>query len=54
LIDLTPGTRINLFQYAGIAADLQEWIGRPVDLARRSRLKPRVRPNVEAGAIQAF
>lgn len=54
LIDLDPGARINLFEYAGIAADLQEWIGQPIDLARRSRLKPHVRPDAEASVVRAF
>lgn len=54
LIDLDPAVRLNLFAYAGIAADLQEWIGHPVDLARRARLRPHVRPSVEASAVRAF
>ncbi len=54
LIDLDPAAHVDLFAYAGIAVDLEAWIGRPVDLARRARLRPHVRPSAEADAVQAF
>ncbi|MDH5750052.1 MAG: nucleotidyltransferase family protein [Rhodospirillales bacterium] len=44
----------TLFSYAGIAADIKEWIGREVDLAVRDRLKEHVKPNALRDAVDAF
>lgn len=54
LVTLDPGAEMDLFDFAGIAADLREWIGRPVDLAVRDRLKEHVRPAALRDAVDAF
>ena len=53
-VDLTPDVAADFFAYAGIAADLEEIVGRDVDVARRDRLRPHVRPSAEAQAVYAF
>lgn len=53
-VDLTPDVANDFFAYAGIAADLEEIVGRDVDVARRDRLRPHVRPSAEAAAVYAF
>jgi hypothetical protein len=53
-VDLTPEIADDFFAYAGIAADLQEIVGQGVDVARRDRLRPYVRPSAEAQAVYAF
>lgn len=54
LVDLTPEIADNFLAYAGVAADLEEIVGREVDVSRRSRLRPHVRPSAEAQAVYAF
>jgi uncharacterized protein len=53
-VDLTPSVAEDFFAYAGIAADLEQIVGRDVDVARRDRLRPHVRPTAEAQAVYAF
>lgn len=53
-VDLAPEIADDFFAYAGIAADLEEIVGRGVDVARRDRLRPHVRPSAEAQAVYAF
>lgn len=53
-VDLSPEVADDFFAYAGIAADLEEIVGRDVDIARRDRLRPHVRPSAEAQAVYAF
>ena len=53
-VDLTPSVAGDFFAYAGIAADLEAIVGQDVDVARRDRLRPHVRPNAEAQAVYAF
>ena len=53
-VDLTPSVADDFFAYAGIAADLEQIVGRDVDVARRDRLRPHVRPSAEAQAVYAF
>ena len=53
-VDLTPDVAANFIAYAGIAADLEEIVGQHVDVARRDRLRPHLRPNAEAHAVYAF
>ncbi|MEK7239581.1 MAG: nucleotidyltransferase domain-containing protein [Gemmatimonadota bacterium] len=53
-VDLTPDVAGDFFAYAGIAADLEQIVGRDVDVARRDRLRPHVRPSAEAQAVYAF
>jgi len=53
-VDLTPEIADDFFAYAGIAADLEEIVGQGVDVARRDRLRPHVRPSAEAQAVYVF
>ena len=43
----------DFFAYAGIAADLEQIVGRDVDVARRSPKAARA-PSAEAQAVYAF
>lgn len=54
LVDLAPEIARDFLAYAGIAADLEAIVGRDVDIARRDRLRPHVRPAAEAQAVYAF
>ena len=54
MIDLDSGNIPSLFVYLGIARDLENWLGRSVDLAVRTRLKRWIRPAAEAEAVYAF
>ncbi len=54
LVDLSPEVASDFFAYAGIAADLEEIVGQNVDVARRDRLRPHVRPSAEQQAVHAF
>lgn len=54
LVDLTQDLANDFFAYAGVAADLEEIVGRDVDVARRDKLRPHVRPSAEAQAVYAF
>ena len=53
-VDLTLSVADDFFAYAGIAADLEQIVGQDVDVARRDRLRPHVRPSAEAQAVYAF
>lgn len=53
-VDLTPQVADDFLAYAGIAADLEEIVGRDVDVARHDRLRPHVRPTAERQAVYAF
>jgi predicted nucleotidyltransferase len=54
MIDLDPNNIPSLFTYLGIARELETWLGYPVDLAVRTRLKRFIRPHAEAEAVYAF
>jgi predicted nucleotidyltransferase len=53
-VDLAPEVADDFMAYAGIAADLEEIVGRNVDVARHDRLRPHVRPSAEREAVYAF
>ena len=53
-VDLTSSVADDFLAYAGIAADLERIVGQDVDVARRDRLRPHVRPTAEAQAVYAF
>ena len=53
-VDLTLSVADDFFAYAGTAADLEQIVGQDVDVARRDRLRPHVRPSAEAQAVYAF
>jgi predicted nucleotidyltransferase len=54
LVDLDFTVPITLFDYVRIEDDLREIVGRPVDLADRSMLKPLLRDEIIAEAVHAF
>lgn len=54
MVELDPANIPSLFTYLGIARELEGWIGRPVDLSVRDRLKKYIRPAAEAEAVYAF
>jgi predicted nucleotidyltransferase len=46
LVSWLPGTRVSMLTIGEMAADLEELLGRPVDLVPKSGLKPLVRAEV--------
>lgn len=54
MVELDPANIPSLFTYLGIARELETWIGRPVDLSVRDRLKKYIRPAAEAETVYAF
>ena len=44
----------SLLDYAGVTADLEDAVGRPVDVADRDRLRPEVAAVALAEAVDAF
>ena len=46
LVDFKPGARIGLVKFASLNDELQDLLGRRVDLVTKPGLKPRVRPHV--------
>ncbi len=54
LIETDPAVVKSLFAYGGIQQSLEEWIGRPVDLVGRERLRPGAALEAERDAIHAF
>lgn len=54
LIELEPDAPIDLFAYVALTQYLEDLFPHRVDVANRDRLKPLVRPGVEAEAIDAF
>ncbi len=54
LIETDPQVVRSLFAYGGIQQSLAEWLGRPVDLAGKDRLRPGAAAEAERDAILAF
>ena len=54
LITLDPTVRTDAFGYAGVLGDLEDWIGRKVDVARRDMLRDHVRTQAMEGEVRAF
>ena len=54
LVDLDRSIVETLFDFAGIAADMEDLFGRSVDLVMRDRLKDHVMPNALSEAVHAF
>ena len=50
LVDMEPGR--SLFDMGGLLMDLQELLGRPVDVTTPAGLKPRIREQVLREAVQ--
>jgi uncharacterized protein len=54
LVEVNPSVVGSIFAYGGIQQALEDWIGRPVDLAGRDRLRPGVAAEAERDQILAF
>ena len=54
VIEVDPSVVRSIFGYGGIQQALEEWIGRPVDLAGKDRLRPGVAAEAEKDQILAF
>lgn len=54
LVSLDPKSGVDAFAFSGIILDLQAWIGRPVDVARRDKLPSRIRARALKDEIRAF
>lgn len=54
LIEVDPTRVSTIFDIGEIQQSLEEWVGRPVDVARRDRLRPNVAAEVEREAVHAF
>ncbi|MGH7815224.1 MAG: nucleotidyltransferase domain-containing protein [Candidatus Binataceae bacterium] len=54
IVDLDARRPIDLFDYAGIVAEIQSLVSRPVDVARRDKLKPHVSPGALRDEIRVF
>jgi predicted nucleotidyltransferase len=53
-IEVDPTSDFSLITLGSIAADLQEWLDRGVDLGERSTLRPSLRANFERDAVRVF
>lgn len=47
LVEFEPGARPTLFTLGGVLADLEDLLGRKVDLGQRHTLRPHMREEVE-------
>src|SRR6266568_2693463 len=54
LVEVNPCVVRSIFGYGGIQQSLEEWVGRPVDLADKNRLRPGVAAAAEREQILAF
>jgi len=54
LVEVNPSVVNSIFAYGGIQQALEEWIGRPVDLVGKDRLRPGVAAEAERDQILAF
>ncbi len=50
LVEFQPDAAVGLLEHAGLMLDLEQLLGRKVDLVSKKGLKPRVRPFVLADA----
>jgi predicted nucleotidyltransferase len=54
MIDVDAAIVRGIFAIGHIQQSMEDWIGRPVDLARRDRLRPGVAREAEQDAVDAF
>jgi uncharacterized protein len=54
LIDVDPNVKFSLLDHAGVANQLEDLLGRPVETAIRERLKPLLRDTILSEAIDIF
>jgi uncharacterized protein len=53
-IDVAPNSRFSLVTQASIAQDLEQWLGRGVDLGERRALRPSLCADFERDAVRVF
>lgn len=54
LVEFLPEKKMDLFEYAGMQIELEELLGRKVDLVSRRGLKPRIREGVLSQARTVY
>lgn len=54
LVEVDPAVVSSLFEYGEIQQSLEEWMGCPVDVADKNRLRPTVAAEAEKDQILAF
>jgi predicted nucleotidyltransferase len=54
LIEVDPAVVKSLFAYGHIQQSIEEWMGRPVDVADKARLRPGTAAEAERDQIVAF
>jgi predicted nucleotidyltransferase len=54
MIEIDPKQKFSLWDWAGVIGFVEDLFPSKVDVARRERLKPHVRPSAERDAIYAF
>ena len=50
LVDFLPDAQVGLFEFAGIQSELEDMLGKKVDLVSKNGLKPRIKDRVLAEA----
>jgi predicted nucleotidyltransferase len=50
LVEFLPDAAVGSVEHAGLTLDLQQLLGRKVDLVSKNGLKPRIRPYILADA----
>jgi predicted nucleotidyltransferase len=53
-IEVDPGSDFSLITLGSVAADIEEWLKRGVDLGERSMLRPSLRADFERDAVRVF
>jgi predicted nucleotidyltransferase len=53
-IDVDPTSDFSLITLGSVAADVEEWLDRGVDLGERSMLRPSLRAHFERDAVRVF
>jgi uncharacterized protein len=54
MVEVDPAKVATIFDLGEVQQSLEEWLGRPVDVARRDRLRPHVAAEAEQEAVNAF
>lgn len=54
LVDFLPEAHISLFQYAGFQVDLEDLLGKKVDLIQKDGLKPRIKDRILSEARSVY
>ena len=53
-IEVDPSSDFSLITLGSVAADIEEWLDRGVDLGERSMLRPSLRADFERDAVRVF